>query len=138
MFVRFAQLYVFWTGARVPDSQVKGPFSVNRPLSEEHPGPPLSLTLTLALTAMMFIYGTYQMTTSSGQLVLVEGKNLSLVSQVRDGKTVRIPEEQLPGLTGIFRDGQQASIRLANVEGNLGNTRSIDRKCYAQLALLKP
>lgn len=42
----------------MPDSQVKGPFSVKKPLSEEHPGPPLS-----------------QMTTSSGVSARVEGKN---------------------------------------------------------------
>jgi hypothetical protein len=77
MFVRFVHEYEFCTGDSVPASQVNlvvdqhflaskklkstyGPFSVNRPLSEEHPGPPLN-----------------QRATSSVAFGFVEGKNLS-------------------------------------------------------------
>jgi len=40
--VRFTHEYGLSVGARVPDSHVKGPFSVRSPLKLEHPGPPLN------------------------------------------------------------------------------------------------
>ena len=43
MFVKLTHVYGFWVGPIVPDSQVKGPFSLKRPLRELQPGPPLNL-----------------------------------------------------------------------------------------------
>ena len=59
MLVKLTHVYGFCTGALVPASHVKGPFSVRRPLSELHPGPPLN-----------------QMVTSSAARGFEEGKNL--------------------------------------------------------------
>lgn len=36
MLVKLVHEYGFWTGLKVPAIQVKGPFSVSRPDSEEH------------------------------------------------------------------------------------------------------
>jgi hypothetical protein len=38
------------------------------------------------------------------------------------------PKEELASLIRSIRDGQKTSVRLANVEGNLWNTGTIDGK----------
>lgn len=62
---RFVQLYEFGVGANVPSCQRKGPFSVNKPLKELQPGPPLSLVDIVSSVYDMFPGWIYQITTSS-------------------------------------------------------------------------
>ena len=64
--VKLTQVYGFCTGANVPASHVKGPFSVKRPDRELQPGPPLN-----------------HMVISSEALGLLDGKNLQVVHKLR-------------------------------------------------------
>jgi len=58
-----------------------------------------------------------------------------LLWSLREGRREE-PEEELAGLIWTVRDGQQASIGLANVERYFRDTGAIDRESCFMLASL--
>lgn len=111
---KFVQLYVFRTGKKVPCCHKKGPFSVIRPLRELQPGPPFNLS-----SSRQHKSGLTQRRNSPDHKLIITCIGIAAGEE---------PEEQFPALSRRFRDWQQTSIRLADIEVDIWNSRAIDNK----------